>query len=275
MKYMPIIFAAGLLSFSSLSFAQPKDIPSCYDALNLQAYKQQEAARQLIVIVDQTSRFDASLKESVHQQVEQFIQQGDQVQLIAFSANAQGKYTEVVFNGQFDHPLSAADRNSVGKMTLNKLDACLKAQQKVKAKLHKMLSGAFGDDKQQYPKTELIGSLLQISSEVVSPANGNRKVILVVSDMLENSSITSFYAKNTVRQIDASAEIAKVSNAGIIGNFGGADVHVIGAGFVGNGMAYSSQQALASLETFWRNLIKQNNGTLQQFGKPKLLSQIQ
>lgn len=265
---------AGLAT-AKASAAQPGDVPSCYDALQLTEHKPAAASRHLVVIVDQTARLDDALKKSVHQQVDQFVAAGDQVQLVAFSANAQGKYTDLVYKGWFDSPLPAAVRNSISKMTLNKFDACMKAQPKAKGKLHQKLREAFGDGATDFPKTELIGSLLQVSTEVLGSTGEGRKVVLIVSDMLENSSITSFYAKNAVRQIDSAAELAKVSKAGLSGDFATADVYVIGAGFVGKGMAYSSQQALGSLESFWRALISQHNGQLKQFGKPQLLSPMQ
>ncbi|TXH93192.1 MAG: hypothetical protein E6Q75_16420 [Rheinheimera sp.] len=254
---------------------QPGDVPSCYDALQLTDHKPASASRHLVVIVDQTARLDDALKKSVHQQVEQFVSPGDQVQLVAFSANAQGKYTDLVYKGWFDSPLPADVRNSIGKMTLNKFDACIKAQVKAKGKMHQKLRDAFGDGTTDFPKTELIGSILQVGTEVLGSIGEERKVLLIVSDMLENSSITSFYSKNSVRKIDSTAELAKVSKAGLSGDFAGADVYVIGAGFVGNGMAYSSQQALGSLESFWRALIEHHSGQLKQFGKPQLLSPMQ
>lgn len=263
---------AGLWLTGQAGATQQGDIPSCYDALQLTEYKPAVASRHLVVIVDQTARLDDALKKSVHQQVDQFVEPGDQVQLVAFSANAQGKYTDLVYKGWFDSPLPAAVRNGISKMTLNKFDACMKAQPKAKGQMHQKLRNAFGDGTTDFPKTELIGSLLQVSTEVLGSTGEGRKVVLIVSDMLENSSITSFYAKNAVRTIDSNAELAKVRKAGLSGDFAGADVYVIGAGFVGNGMAYSSQQALGSLESFWRALINQNRGQLKQFGKPQLLS---
>lgn len=274
-KFLRISLTLSSLLACSVFAAQPTDVPSCYDAVQLGEYKPATAARHLIVIVDQTARLDEALKKSVHQQIEQFVGAGDQIQLIAFSANAQGKYTDLIYNGRFDSQLPADTRNGIGKMTLNKFDACFKAQSKAKSKLHKKLHEAFGDGATDFPKTELIGSLLQVSTDMLGSVGEGRKVVLIVSDMLENSSITSFYAKNAVRQIDTTTELGKVNKAGISGDFAGADVYVIGAGFVGNGMAYSSQQALRSLESFWRELFKQHNGNLKQFGKPQLLSPMQ
>lgn len=263
------VFVSGFLAA-----AQPNDVPSCYDATSLNQYKPEVANRQLIIIVDQTAELDEKLKKTVHDQVEQFILPGDQIQVVAFSANAKGKYTEMLYNGIFDAPLPARTRNSIGKTTLNRFDACMQAQPQAKAKLHRKLREAFGDQTQTFPKTELIGSLLQVGSNVIASSSSDRKVILIVSDMLENSSITSFYANNNVRQIDPNVELQKTTNSGINGDLGGADIYVIGAGFVGKGMAYSSQLALDNLETFWRELFRKHNGTLQQFGKPQLLSTI-
>lgn len=276
MKFTLSLIAVTHLCFvSAFASVQPDDVPSCYDAVNLTEFKPVTGGRNLIVIVDQTVSLDENLKKSVHEQVEQFIQPGDQVQLVAFSANAGGKYTSVVYNGKFDSLLTADARNSIGKMTLNKFDACMKAQPKAKVKLHQKLRDTFGVAGMEFPKTELVGSLFQISNDLISHGGQGRKVVLIVSDMFENSNVTSFYSKNRVRKIEAEIEIAKFNDAGIRADFGGADIYVVGAGFAGMGVAYSSQQALSSLELFWQKLFSANNGNLRQFGKPQLLSPMQ
>lgn len=274
MRLVKFSLIIGLLQGQYLHAAPPDDIPSCYEFNKLTEYKPEKAKRHLIVIVDQTSQLDDKLKKTVHAQIDQFITAGDQIQIISFSANAGGRYTDIIYNGVFDHLLPSGVRNQIAKTTLNRFDACIAAQAQAKDKLHRKLRSAYGETDHNFSNTELVGSLLQVGSSVIASSSSERAVVLIVSDMLENSNITSFYANNSVRKIDPKHELQKVMNSGITGDFGGADIFVIGAGFTGKGMAYSSQLALDNLEVFWRDLFSQHNGNLRLFGKPQLLSTI-
>ncbi|WP_350624531.1 hypothetical protein, partial [Pseudoalteromonas sp. 24-MNA-CIBAN-0067] len=61
--------------------------------------------RDVVVLVDQTVNLDTNLKKSVHKQVQQLLGPGDRIRIVSFSANAQGHYTDIAFEGEFDQPL--------------------------------------------------------------------------------------------------------------------------------------------------------------------------
>ena len=102
----------------------------------------------------------------------------------------------------------------------------------------------------------------------------------MVSDMLENSNITSFYAPDTgPRKIDAAVELAKTDKAKVVTDYRGAKVYVIGAGVVpksnkprsGN---YRSQEIMAPLKSFWAQYFEKSNAKLVEFGQPLLLAPL-
>ena len=61
-------------------------------------------------------------------------------------------------------------------------------------------------------------------SSAVSKDHAKQKVVFVVTDSLENSSVTSFYVRHGVRRIDPTKEMEKAESNHMIGNFGGASV---------------------------------------------------
>ncbi|MHB1301062.1 MAG: hypothetical protein ACYCY8_09385 [Burkholderiales bacterium] len=61
-------------------------------------------------------------------------------------------------------------------------------------------------------------------SSAVSKDPAKQKVVFVVTDSLENSSVTSFYVRHGVRRIDPTKEMEKAESNHVIGNFGGASV---------------------------------------------------
>lgn len=265
-----------MAAFAAVGNASERnDIPSCYDYAQLSEYKPSQPNREIFVIVDKTVNLDINLKKSVHQQLQHFNQSGDKVTIVTFSALAQGDYTDIVFSGLFESGLSSEQRNSMNRMKLKKLEHCLDQQRGAINSAHKLLASAFPTEQDSYPKTELVGTILNLSTDLVARSNADRKIVLVVSDMLENSDSLSFYRQGSVYIPSASDALATIDKAGFKGDFDHSDIYVIGAGFIEGAKRYSSQKSVNELESFWRSVITKNNGQLRQFGKPSLLTQIQ
>ncbi|WP_428774905.1 hypothetical protein [Vibrio sp.] len=269
------LMVAGVLATGSALANERNDIPSCYDYAELGQYKSTQFERELFVVVDRTVRLDLSLKKSVHSQIQHFARPGDKITLVTFSALAEGDYTNVAFRGAFEQPLEGSVRDEVNRLKLRKLDHCLTNQKGAINAVHKRLASLFPATDESYPRTELVGTVLGLSTDLISQSLANRKVVLIVSDMLENSETLSFYRKGKVNVPDAAQAFAKIQAAGFAGDFAGSEVYVIGAGFVEGAKRYSSQKSVNELEAFWQKVVTANNGQLRQFGKPSLMTQIQ
>ena len=102
--------------------------------------------------------------------------------------------------------------------------------------------------------------------------------MLLASDMLENSSVSSFYLHNAVRRIDPQVEMKNATAAGLIGDFGGARVYVIGAGLLGGDAkvknAYRDTQTVSALKEFWTLYFQKSNASIGEFGAPALLGPV-
>nr|WP_269809250.1 hypothetical protein [Enterovibrio nigricans] len=122
--------------------------------------------------------------------------------------------------------------------------------------------------------SEVISSVAEISNQIVSASTAADKVVLLISDMLENSSAVSFYHSGSVRMINPQQELDNVMSRNELGQFGGARIYVMGAGLLPGGQSYVSSQKMKSIEQFWSQYFAQSNGELRGFGKPLLLSQF-
>ena len=71
--------------------------------------------RDLYVLIDQTMELPEKLQEEAYQKIINFLSPGDTIQVIGFSANAAGFYTEVIFKGVIDKRLDDDDRYSISK----------------------------------------------------------------------------------------------------------------------------------------------------------------
>ncbi|OLQ94567.1 hypothetical protein BIY21_08780 [Vibrio ponticus] len=277
MKKVTLAVCAALALVSQIANAATlrNDVPSCTSEVPAEYY-QLPNERELVILVDKTMAHSLAqdIKSELYQSVKRFIQPGDKVQLVEFSSFAQDSFTKVAFNGQLDTQLSDDSRSEIKKSVLKSLDKCLVKQHNfMLSKVGIALKTAF-EPQDKPTNTELIGTLTDISNQVLAQSTAKRKVVLLVSDMLENSDITSFYKSNQTRVINPQQELERVAASQMFANFNQADVYVIGTGVIPGNQQYISAQKMNKLEQFWKGYFKQSNSTLLGFGKPMLLGDI-
>jgi hypothetical protein len=166
----------------------------------------------------------------------------------------------------------------VPKRVLLASDQCLDEQLPYARRLvAKALRSAFARSDPALARSDILTALHDLSRRI-GESTAERRLVLVVSDMLENSSITSFYQGGQLRRIDAEGELKRVAAAGIHADFHGAQVVVIGAGIgmpgAGSGLNYRDPRAMLALEDFWRRWFTGSNAALAEFGKPTPLVEI-
>lgn len=275
-KRLLAAFTAAALSAPAL--AAEDVVPSCYDArLGVQPAA---TATEVFVLVDQTTRFDTTLQQQVANGVRPFMAPGNAFSVTVFSAFAQGRYAQVLTSGTIEAPIAAAARDDISKPLLNRFDACAKRQpQQAMAAVGAALRSAFGNASPDLARSDVLGSFKSIATRVKnSPAQ--RKVVLIASDMLENSSVTGFYGPKaaSVRQIDPAKELKLAADHDLLADFGGAQVYVVGAGLLAEGAArgnqYRDPKTMRALTGFWNGYFKESNATVVEIGQPALLNPI-
>lgn len=268
---------SALLCAAAATSMAGGSVPSCYDS-KLPASGIAPTV-ELFVVIDQTTLLDDTLKQAVANQVRPFLGAGNSFSVLVFSAYTQGKYTQLLTSGQLDHAMPAAKRNDISKPLLTKFDQCMTRQSGVAAQsAGAALRSAFDGTSGGIAKSDILAGLKDIAAKVrQSPAN--EKVVLLVSDMLENSSVTSFYANQAVRKIDPVHELQQIESNKLISDFGGARIYVMGAGLLNNldpknKAQYRDPKTMQALTSFWRSYFEKSQAQLVEFGAPALLNQI-
>jgi hypothetical protein len=170
-------------------------------------------------------------------------------------------------------------RDDISKPVLAKFDQCMDIQSKMAAQLlGRSMKAAFSGSSSDIAKSDIFASFKDISIKV-RQSTAQEKIVLIASDMLENSSITSFYARQAVRQINPEKELKLATNNQMYGDFGGARVFVIGAGLLAEDArqpkgVYRSPQIMQALSVFWKAWFEKSNAELVEFGQPALLNSI-
>jgi len=277
-KIKSILLGASVLFGCLSATAQENVVPSCSALARIEGHAA-PAEVEIFVAVDQTTPFDAKLKQQIADNVRPFLVPGKAFTVFEFSAFVQGHYVSVLTSGQIEAPLDPAKRDDIPKQALMKFDQCLEAAPKhAAAAVGKALKAAFEGSSTEIRKSDIIGSLKEISGRV-KQSSAKDKIVFVASDMLENSSISSFYLKNSVMKIDPDQEMKKVAANQMFGDFGGARVFVLGAGLIQEDKTaasgvYRDPKTMASLESFWRKWFAKSNANLVEFGSPALVAPV-
>lgn len=280
-RHFTAIATLSLLLSGSALAGLSNDIPSCYTANKMKVENPQTEV-EIIVLVDQTTPLDAGLQDSVRENVGRLIKSGSAFVIGSFSSFGQGRYLEVLSAGTLEGPIAQKVRDDISVKTLRSFDQCMSSQvnygRKIAAAaLNRALDGSSPD----LAKSDVMGALKELSSRV-RQSTAKEKIVFLVSDMLENSGISSFYTNKNVRTIDPAAELKRAKADQVVGDFGGARIFILGAGLVQENArgknkdsgVYRNPKTVNLLRTFWESYFESSNAKLVEFGAPALLNPV-
>lgn len=280
-------FASASLAFvCALAVTSPgraaaplvNNVPGCYAPLKLRQ-SGSALATEVFILVDQTVTLDDDLKRNLLQNSLRLIAPGSAFTIVKFSAFSQGRYMDVVARGVLEPTPPAPMRNATGVRTLARLDACLAGQAGFARKLAlAAMEKALAQSSTQLARSDILASLKD-SSFLISGSTAPRKVVLIASDMLENSSVSSFYENGRLKLLDPNAEMRRVEDARMLSSFNGARVFVLGAALISPSTSqtreplqtYRDPIRINALRTFWTGYVRRSGGELIEFGAPALL----
>lgn len=276
-----LIVGAVLVCHNALA-GTSNDVPSCYTASKVPV-PASTVEIEAFVLVDQTTLLDSALQSSVRENVSILIRPGSAFVVATFSSYSQGRYLEVLTAGTLERPIAEKNRDDIGVKILKNFDACMKGQLEFgRNTAATALNKALGESSRDLAKSDIMASLKDLSNRV-RQSQAKEKVVFLVSDMLENSGVSSFYSNKNVRNIEVAAELKKATDNQLIGEFGGARVFVLGAGLVQENAGgnirdsgiYRDPRTMSNLRQFWEQYFTRSNAKLIEFGAPALLVPVQ
>lgn len=284
MKYVYMSLLTALLLGASTISANAglvNDIPSCYKANHLK-FPSRQHARLVYVLIDQTVELTPGLKKSVIANVNRLLGPGSKFVVAKFSAFSQGRYQSVIHTGIIEYPLTHSESQNVPMNKLPAIRGCLKDQkayaiQLADKSLNKVMKGA----KSSLDHSDILAAVKHVAP-VIRSDEAKDKVLLLVTDGLENSSVMTFYRNHGIARVHVKQALKKVKQQGMVGDLGGARVYVIGGGLMppskrGNRAerdGYRDPVTMSHLKAFWRGIFQASNATLKEFGEPALVQPI-
>lgn len=262
-----------LLTYSiSATAGQGDDFKSCYSIMGGDILSK-PASDELFVLIDHTIELDNRMKGKVRKKILDFIDSGKKISIITFSTYNDDHYTKRLVEGQLDFPLTEEERNATGKTVLKKFDHCLVKQEKHgRALIDKALVEGLAGQNKDIPNSEILINLQRIAESMIANSEVPNKRILIVSDMIENSDIMSFYSSGKVALDTPNESIGKLKQADVIADFSKSDVYVFGAGHGAKGYKRGGQ--MRKLNNFWKTYFTQSNASLKGWGQPELFEKI-
>lgn len=232
--------------------------------------------REIIFLVDQTVALPQPVRDHIAGQIERLAVDGTRISFASFSAFTATSFPTVPTGYYFETNIQRAKESSVSIRALKSLRTCLAQSRTAGIKASKdRLASILSGNKPTASQSDIMSSLNQFGAHLRS-LRAPDKIIVLVSDMLENSSTTSFYTKGGLKDIDMRTELQKAANARLLADFAGAKVYVIGAGLFPDsvGAGTRADNKMQALENFWANYFMNSRARLIAFGRPLLLQPI-
>jgi len=251
------------------------DVPSCYQAAHIQPADGVGYSRLFYVLIDQTVAWNRDIESSVMDNLNHNLVPGTKFVIATFSAFSQGRYLDVVHTGIIEAPMPAAQAGDTPIEAAKLLNACLAEQLPFAVKMADDAAvGALEGSSGSLDNSDILSALAQVSPAIADdPAAA--KVLLLASDGLENSAVGSFYDHGAIRNIDPARELARAREAGLVGDFAGARVYVIGGALPPPGQTpYEGPILLRHLAAFWAGWFEASGARLVEFGEPALLRPV-
>lgn len=251
-------------------------VPSCYAAVDV-GVPAPAPHRALFILVDQTTGLDDRLRQTLRSNLERLLQPGTSFTIATFSAFSRGHYAAVAATGAIETPLSEEQRLHLPASKVEPVGECLGQQRAFAIQIASQhLAEATSASSSTFTHSEIMASLRHLSEAVrASPARD--KLVILVSDLLEHSTVTSFYANREIRPIDTEEELRKAGEHELLADFEGARLAVIGAGLLSpdsEGQAVRPTRALNALRHFWEQWFERSRADLVGYGQPDLAAPL-
>ncbi|MBE0496917.1 MAG: hypothetical protein IBX45_10930 [Campylobacterales bacterium] len=227
---------------------------------------------EVFILVDETTYFTQPVRENIARNVSALIKQGAVINIIGFSTYTSTHHTSLKLTERISRPLRENELYNLRVKGVGEYEKCINTKQEfLKQKALAVLEGMYRPKEQEVAKSDILWSFQNISQNAIKPSPFSTKVVLIVSDLLENSSVTSFYKKGDLRKIESENELRRVEAEKLFGAFEGSFIFVIGAGAVDVGKsAYRDHHTLQALRNFWETYFERSGGTLIAMGMPIL-----
>jgi hypothetical protein len=249
---------------------------SCFDRPETQALRQyapQPELLQATFLIDESVMLPEVAQRQMMDAIARLARPGNEISVGFFSSYSGSRFPQLVATVRFDTPLPEPYWNRVSRRARDLLAACIAYQHRHGILyLQGVLGARFRAAQTSIAQSDIMSSILQFS-ERVRQSLAREKIVVVGSDMLENSSTTSFYRAGRLRLIDPVRELHNAAAHNLFANLGGARIYLVGFALQ-PGEATVPVDLVQRLEQFWTIWFQRSRAGAVRIGKPVLLGEI-
>ena len=277
-----------LFAFFTSSWAQDANIVdierinfpvTSYEAIHKANVLPRQIDAALFVMVDQTVGFNRDIIYRAAEAILEWMKPGRYVEITKFSSAVRGHYAEKVLCGLIDPEPPHGFRSNLRRSEWMEFQRLHREQFTIAmGQVRGTLTNLMRRASRTIPRSDIIRTIFSISNHIHNfPAR--RKVLFIISDMLENSGITSFYHRGHIRLINPDVELRRVD--GFQADFGrNVTVYILGLGYFwgGEGAAqerYLDPRRASRIAQFWQKYFKTGHATIGEIGMPLMYSSLQ
>jgi len=246
----------------------------CYDKLAMPDHRP-ATAREITILVDETTVIPEEIGRVLMAHLAKALHPGDRVNLLAFSTFTRTRFLREVMVRELEQPPPPeALRNMPARKTRD-LQTCIAVLRPAIVKeLQDGLGKLLKDASAEIAHSEIVMSLREVGLRLqASPIR--TKLLLLVSDGMEHSGITSFYRNRGLRVVNPDEEMKRIQGKRMLADLAGARVFIFGGGLSATDTGARDPAALVALENVWSDYVTASNGVLAAFGKPTILVPLQ
>ncbi|MBL1263513.1 hypothetical protein [Candidatus Methylomicrobium oryzae] len=249
-----------------------KSFPSCRTHFRLQ---QTPVSRSYTIAVDQTTRLSPMLVQDTVERVVRSLKPGDHVKIVTFSGMSQHYFTFIALELRIDVPPSEDEWDTaIPAAQVDAAKTCFTRQIALaRSKVQKELTRLLSENLAHTPaKSEIFKAIHSIAS-ITDPAVPE-KILVAVSDLVENSDIAVLYRKHSLAVSDPKAVLVAVKHHGLLASLPNTKVYVVGAAFMPAPKNHVGLKQREALKSLWQAYFTAAKAQVLAWGDPALLSEI-
>lgn len=247
----------------SLTFATEY---SCREALKLskEFTKNDYYDTEVFVLVDESTYFDENSKEEIFKKISPFIKENIRINIDSFTEFSKTRKNKDLGSYFIYSDLKKEEEDEISRSKVRDLKDCLeKAKIFAYNGIKNDLKKAYRKKEDNLKKSEILRNLKIYSKNNIRYSEAKRKVVIILSDMLENSEYLSFYKNGKVKEIKIEKELETVKKNRLLGKFNNSEIYIYGLGLVEiNSSKEDSRNSkiLDNLIDFWDEYFTQSGG---------------
>lgn len=224
---------------------------------------------EVFVLVDESTYFDNEAQEDIYKKIVPFVKQNTRINIDSFTEYSKTRKNKDLGSYYIYSDLTNDEKDEIGRTLLGSVKDCLdSAKVAAYSGIKKDLEKAFRKKNDNLKKSEILRNLRIYTRNNVRYSKAKRKVVIILSDMLQNSEYMSFYKNGKVKLLDIDKELDNVKKNRLFSTFNGAEVYTYGLGLVEINSSKDSARNLRVLDgliMFWEDYVSESGGIPKGF----------